>query len=151
MKKISNNALNTSGGIVFSDNKILFIIKKDKWDLPKGKIGLNRTKLETAKQEIFEETGIQKKDLKTIKKLVPTYYFKKIDGTSQLKKTTWYSFKYNGNMNTPLIPALEENITHCEWVDVLDIYKIFKNTHERIKYILELFLIDFKNNNHQLK
>ena len=54
-------------------------------------------------------------------------------------------------MNTPLIPALEENITHCEWVDVLDIYKIFKNTHERIKYILELFLIDFKNNNHQLK
>ena len=47
MKKISNNALNTSGGIVFSDNKILFILKKGKWDLPKGKIGLDRTKLET--------------------------------------------------------------------------------------------------------
>ena len=44
-----------------------------------------------------------------------------------------------------LIPALEENITHCEWIDIKKINKVFENTHERIKYILELFLIDHKN------
>ena len=145
MKHINDNSLNTAGGIVLSNNKVLFIIKNDIWDLPKGKIGLNRTKLKTAKQEIHEETGLRKKDLNTIKKLVPTYYFKNISGELVLKKTTWYLFHYVGKADVKLIPALEENITHCEWIDIKKINKVFENTHERIKYILELFLIDHKN------
>tara|TARA_A100001011_G_scaffold104357_1_gene110463 strand:- start:247 stop:705 length:459 start_codon:yes stop_codon:yes gene_type:complete len=144
MKKITNNSLNTAGGIVFSENKILFIFKKNKWDLPKGKIGKNRSKLDTAIEEIYEETGVFKKNLKVVKKLVPTYYFKKINGKNVLKQTTWYRFNYSGDLEAPFVPALDENITHCEWVDIVDMKKIFKNTHERIKYIIDLFLVDLK-------
>ncbi len=146
MKKLSKRSLNTSGGIVmYDDKKILFIVKKNKWDLPKGKIGHNRTKLNTAIDEIHEETGLKKKDLKIVKKLVPTYYFKNIEGENLLKKTTWFLFDFIGDLNSPLVPETKENITHCEWVTIDNIDKIFKNTHERIKYIIDLFLVDLKN------
>ena len=116
MKHINDNSLNTAGGIVLSNNKVLFIIKNDIWDLPKGKIGLNRTKLKTAKQEIHEETGLRKKDLNTIKKLVPTYYFKNISGDSfdnivhQAKLVNpWFTHEHVKNSFSSLSKLLNED------------------------------------------
>ena len=57
----------------------------------------------------------------------------------------WFLFDFIGDLNSPLVPETKENITHCEWVTIDNIDKIFKNTHERIKYIIDLFLVDLKN------
>lgn len=68
MKKIKS-----AGAIVFrkEGKKILFLLlgygikEKFWWDFPRGQMEKNERKLETAKREIFEETGL--KDLKFVK------------------------------------------------------------------------------------
>ncbi len=59
----------SSGGLVVNKDKILVVYqdKTDSWALPKGHIDDGETKLESAKREIFEETGIS--DLTFIKEL----------------------------------------------------------------------------------
>ena len=42
------------------ENQILFIFRKGKWDLPKGKIEKNEKIDEGALREVIEETGIKK-------------------------------------------------------------------------------------------
>ena len=50
-----------SGGIVKNDNnQILFIYRRGKWDLPKGKAEKGESIRETAVREVIEETGIEK-------------------------------------------------------------------------------------------
>ena len=71
--------INTCGGVVFADDKILFILKNDKWDLPKGRMDGNETKEETAVREIAEETGLLETDLQILRQVPTTYYYKIID------------------------------------------------------------------------
>ena len=53
-----NNKIKTAGGIVLKDDKILFIYKRGRWDLPKGKVEEGASSRKTAKIEISEETGL---------------------------------------------------------------------------------------------
>ena len=62
-----NNKIKTAGGIVLKDDKILFIYKRGRWDLPKGKVEENASSRKTAKIEISEETGLPKSQLKILK------------------------------------------------------------------------------------
>ena len=71
--------INSCGGVVFADDKILFILKNDKWDLPKGHLEQNETKEEAAIREIGEETGLLENDLQVLEQLPTTYYYKIID------------------------------------------------------------------------
>ncbi|QQS63451.1 MAG: NUDIX domain-containing protein [Chitinophagaceae bacterium] len=49
-----------AGGIVQNENKeILFIYRRNKWDLPKGKIEKKELPENAAAREIEEETGIK--------------------------------------------------------------------------------------------
>ncbi|MDI6861080.1 MAG: NUDIX domain-containing protein [Caldisericia bacterium] len=49
----------SSGGVIINQDKVL-ILKRDKtWVFPKGKVKENENLIETAKREIFEETGIK--------------------------------------------------------------------------------------------
>ena len=58
-KKLST--IVAAGGIVINkENQILFIFRKGKWDLPKGKIEKNEKIDEGAIREVTEETGIKK-------------------------------------------------------------------------------------------
>ena len=34
----NDSVISTCGGVVFADDKILFILKNGKWDLPKGRM-----------------------------------------------------------------------------------------------------------------
>ena len=59
--------IRTAGGLVIQNDKILFIYKRDKWDLPKGKIKQGNTKRETAIIEVEEETGLKYEKLKKVR------------------------------------------------------------------------------------
>ena len=53
--------IKATGGIVTNKkNQILFIYRKGKWDLPKGKMEKNESKKESALREVIEETGVKK-------------------------------------------------------------------------------------------
>ena len=60
--------IEAAGGIVQNENKdLLFIFRRGKWDLPKGKIENDETPEICAAREIEEETGV--KNLKRMKQL----------------------------------------------------------------------------------
>ena len=98
-----SSKIKTAGGIVLKDDKILFIYKRGIWDLPKGKVEEGSSSRKTAKIEISEETGLPKKQLKILKKLIPTHYHKKVDGEAIVKKTEWFLIKFNGDKHTCLL------------------------------------------------
>ena len=57
-KKI--DVVQAGGGIVVHENgKMLFIFRKGKWDLPKGKVDKGETIEAAAIREVEEETGVQ--------------------------------------------------------------------------------------------
>ena len=132
--------IKTAGGIVLKDDKILFIYKRGIWDLPKGKVEEGSSSRKTAKIEISEETGLPKKQLKILKKLIPTHYHKKVDGEAIVKKTEWFLIKFNGDEHTPLIPDKNEGITECKWFAFDELVLVLEKSHERIRYLIEFFL-----------
>ena len=135
----------TCGGVVFADDRILFILKGDRWELPKGKMDGSETKEETALREISEETGLLEADLEILEQLPTTYYYKIIDGVKRLKKTNWFFMKYAGDMNMGFKPAVEEGITECRWMGVDNMSEVYRNTYVRIMY-----LMDFVNQKYHL-
>ena len=106
-----SSKIKTAGGIVLKNDKILFIYKRGRWDLPKGKVEQGASSRSTAKTEISEETGLPRNQLKVLKKLIPTHYHKKVDGRIIVKKSDWFLIMFKGDEATPLIPDKNEGIT----------------------------------------
>ena len=135
-----NNKIKTAGGIVLKNDKILFIYKRGRWDLPKGKVEEGPSIRKTAKIEISEETGLPKNQLKILKKLIPTHYHKTVDGEVVVKKTEWFLIIFQGDESTPLIPDRNEGITECKWFTFDELVLVLEESHERIRYLIEFFL-----------
>ena len=99
-----SSRIKTAGGIVIKDDKILFINKNGRWDLPKGKMEQGVNKRNTAIIEISEETGLPKNQLSILKKLIPTHHLKQIEGKIIEKKTYWYLVEFKGEFTATLVP-----------------------------------------------
>ena len=135
-----NNKIKTAGGIVIKDDKILFIKKNGRWDLPKGKMETGVNKRNTAIIEISEETGLPENQLSIITKLIPTHHQKQIEGNIIEKKTYWYLVEFKGEITTTLVPDRQEGITECRWFYFDELMLILEESHERIRYLLDFFL-----------
>jgi len=135
-----SSKIKTAGGIVIKEDKILFIYKNGRWDLPKGKLERGFKSRETALIEISEETGLPQKELLILKKLIPTHYHKKVEGTTIVKKTFWYLVEFLGDPKTPLVPDTHEGITDCKWFSFDELVLVLEESHERIRYLVEFFL-----------
>jgi 8-oxo-dGTP pyrophosphatase MutT (NUDIX family) len=128
--------IEAAGGIVQNENKdLLFIFRRGKWDLPKGKIEKNEKSETCAEREIEEETGI--KELTFKKKIGDTYHIYDEFGKHFLKISHWYYFISKGNQT--LKPQLLEDITDVKWFKTKDIKKPIANTYATIKDILGNF------------
>lgn len=122
-----------AGGLVRNPkNKILFIFRNKKWDLPKGKAEPGELIEETALREVKEECGIH--HLILISPLAETYHTYGPKGSRRLKKTWWYKM-YSDEMD--LIPQKEEGITKIKWVKEEKLEKIFMNTFPSIIDVVE--------------
>ena len=135
-----NSKIKAAGGLVIKDDKILFINKNGKWDLPKGKIEQGVNKRNTAINEISEETGLPENQLSILKKLIPTHHKKQIKGKIIEKKTYWYLVEFKGEFTAPLVPDHHEGITECRWVYFDELMLVLEQSHERIRYLLDYFL-----------
>ena len=93
-----------SGGIVENSKKqILFIHRKGKWDLPKGKAEKNETIRETALREVTEETGIKR--LRIRKFYTNTFHLVRNNGLYFLKETSWF-LMYSAITSSVTLPLL---------------------------------------------
>ena len=122
-----------AGGLVErKDNKLLFIFRNNKWDLPKGGVEKKELIIEAAKREVTEETGVS--DLIIKKQLSDTYHIFKKGKRYRLKKTYW--FKMSTGYMGMIHPQIEEGILKGEWVTKEKIDAILKNAFENIRLII---------------
>ena len=122
-----------AGGLVQrTDNKLLFIFRNNKWDLPKGGVEKKELIIEAAQREVTEETGVS--DLIVQKQLSETFHIFKKGKRYRLKKTYWYkmSTSYMGKTE----PQTEEGIHKTKWVSKEKIDEILNDAFENIRIIV---------------
>lgn len=129
-----------AGGVILRKNKLLFIFRNEKWDLPKGKIEKGETAREAALREVEEECGIS--ELSIIKRLPPTYHmyispYKKSKGKWIFKETFWFEMKYSGKGKGT--PQQEEGITQVKWFSRNQLDEVWKNTYENLKSVISIY------------
>jgi 8-oxo-dGTP pyrophosphatase MutT (NUDIX family) len=131
--------IEAAGGIVKRNGQMLFILRNEKWDLPKGKLDAGETPEEAAIREVEEECGIQGHQI--IKLLPSTWHiyqstWKGSAGEWILKKTHWFEMEYTGTENGT--PETGENISEIRWFGKEDFGLVLENTYANLKEVIGL-------------
>jgi ADP-ribose pyrophosphatase YjhB (NUDIX family) len=115
--------IEAAGGLIFNTerSKILFIYRRGKWDLPKGKIDEGESIKKAAWREVAEECGLKTHRIED--HLCDTYHIYEHKGKLILKKTYWYIMSAE---EETLIPQAEEDITKAEWIPTTIAYETIK-------------------------
>lgn len=128
--------IEAAGGIVQNEERdLLFIYRRDKWDLPKGKMEKGETPEICAEREIEEETGIKNLLLKHA--IGDTYHIYEEEGKNILKISHWFYFTTKSNQK--IIPQTMEDISEVKWIHTRNIKAPMANTYQNIKDILTIF------------
>ena len=121
------------GGVVFNNkNEILFIYRRKKWDMAKGKLNRGEEIEVCAKREVQEETGIR--NLETVQFLTNTYHMY-LENTMVLKETSWFLLY---SEDTRLRPQANEGIQKVVWVHKNNVRYQLKNTYPAIHDIFRV-------------
>ncbi len=121
--------ISAGGGIVCNEKQeILFIFRRGKWDLPKGKLDEGEKIEDCALREVKEETGI--KDVTLDKFLLTTFHTYDENGKHILKESHWFMMRSSENQQ--LIPQQEEQITALKWVGRPQLASLLTNTFPSI-------------------
>lgn len=128
--------IEAAGGVVQNESKeLLFIFRRGKWDLPKGKMESKESAEGCAERETMEETGLKQLILKH--HIGDTYHVYDEYGKHYLKLSHWYYFTCDNGQK--LTPQTEEDILDAKWISTRDIKKPLSNTYATIKDILSEF------------
>lgn len=123
-----------AGGVVTNKKgKVLFIYRKDKWDLPKGIIKKNETLEACAVREVQEETGVQNLVIENF--LRTTYHIFKQNGKLKLKEVHWYAMTtdYEGE----LVGEVGEGIEKVRWKGPRKIREALENSYLNIRALFQ--------------
>ena len=123
-----------AGGVVQNEEgKVLFIYRKKRWDLPKGKVEKGESLEEGAMREVMEETGVKK--LKVGDLAGVTYHIFKRSNRYQLKESHWFfiSSKHEGE----LVPEAKEDITKAVWKGKNKTIKALEKTYPNIAHLFD--------------
>lgn len=124
-----------AGGIVKNrEDKILFIHRLGKWDMPKGKIEKGESLEQAALREVEEETSL--KELVLGDFINSTFHiYTERNGTKVLKTVYWFRMDYLGTADPQ--PQTEEGITEATWKDEKQIREeVLPSTFRNIALIL---------------
>jgi len=122
-----------AGGLVRNGhNECLFMFRRGKWDLPKGKLDPGETLQHCAVREVEEETGIKHVQL-GVPLLITNHTYDE-SGKHILKETHWYHMQADGAQS--LIPQAEEQISELKWAGKKDLAAIIANTYPSILDVL---------------
>lgn len=130
----------TAGGIVLNDKKEVLVVNQNNnsWSLPKGHIDPGEDALKAAIREIYEESGIEEKDLILLKDLGNYERYKiGLDGNddkSELKIIYMFLFESKNNKLKPIDPANPEAL----WVHKDKVSEML--THKKDKEFFAVWL-----------
>ena len=122
------------GGIAEKDDKILLIYRKDKWDLPKGKLDKGEGKRKGALREVEEECNVK---VKVGDKITHTWHTYIRNGKKHLKKTHWYRMECIDD--SKMKPQLDERITDVRWMGERDTQQAMVNSFRSIRHVIKKF------------
>lgn len=126
--------IEASGGLVKnSNNDFLFIYRREKWDLPKGKLEKNESPEAGAIREVEEECGITELEIKNLIEI--TYHTYNLKEKDILKRTYWFEMLYAGTKSPK--PQTEEEITEAKWINKNDLNEVLYNTFPSIIEVLK--------------
>jgi 8-oxo-dGTP pyrophosphatase MutT (NUDIX family) len=125
--------IKAAGGLVTNEaGELLFIFRKNKWDLPKGKLEDGEDIEACAVRETEEETGL--KGVRMGKPLITSHHTYDESGHHILKETFWYKLSVTGKQD--LKPQVEEHITEIRWVNPASMQEVLSNTYPLIRDVL---------------
>jgi 8-oxo-dGTP pyrophosphatase MutT (NUDIX family) len=127
--------IKAAGGVVTKDDKVLFIYRLGKWDLPKGKFDKGESPEECAVREVQEECAIQVKLGPEICKTWHTYTHNR---KSILKKTFWYAMENLDDKS--MKPQAEEGIEDIRWLSHHEAKVALINSYPSMRYLYKCFL-----------
>jgi 8-oxo-dGTP pyrophosphatase MutT (NUDIX family) len=124
----------TAGGGLVSNQEgaFLFMFRRGKWDLPKGKLDKGETIEDCALREVREETGLSKVSLGT--HLCTTWHTYRQHQKFYLKQSVW--FNMHTTANEVLVPQAEEDISELRWLHEKDWQFIYNNLFPSVKDVL---------------
>jgi 8-oxo-dGTP pyrophosphatase MutT (NUDIX family) len=137
------NLIQAGGGLVNNgEHAWLFMFRRGKWDLPKGKLDTGETLEQCAVREVGEETGLSAVQLHS--PLLITYHTYDENGKHILKETHWYRMSVSGGQAAIPVPDERiarfqqyETITEIVWADKERIAAMTKNTFPSIIDVLK--------------
>lgn len=124
--------IEAAGGVVDKSGKVLLIFRKDRWDIPKGKLEKGEKKRECAVREVEEETGVKVSIDRKINTTWHTYVNKK---KYVLKKTHWYVMKCLDDSN--MGPQVEEDIDEVRWMNLSELRAALYNSYRSIRVVVQ--------------
>jgi len=129
--------IDAGGGIIRNrKGELLFIFRKGKWDLPKGKIEAGETIADGAIREVKEECGLNQVSLGKLLSL--TYHTYTERNRCILKRSHWYEMSVPDGQK--LIPQAEEDITEIKWVKPAKLTEIRNNTYRSVADLIDEFV-----------
>lgn len=121
--------IDAAGGLVKNKKgEILIIKRRNKWDLPKGKVKKGESLQKASLREVSEECGIN--NIEIIQPLLSTYHTYVLNNRFILKKTYWFEMIYTGDSRPK--PQRKEEITEVKWFNKAKLNEVFKNTYQLI-------------------
>jgi 8-oxo-dGTP pyrophosphatase MutT (NUDIX family) len=146
MQKPYKNAdiieVEAAGGAVVArggeaDGRVLMMLRREMWDLPKGHLEAGETLSECAAREVCEECGLDPAMLEVGEELARTVHsYVSLAGHTEEKHTTWFRMLYTGN---PVLvtPQTEEEISALEWVSPEEARHRAATSFETIQEVIE--------------
>ncbi|MEY2800185.1 MAG: hypothetical protein RI934_1173 [Bacteroidota bacterium] len=132
--KAQFSIVKAAGGLIRNNkNEYLFIYRRGKWDLPKGKLDEGENFETAAIREVKEECGINQIELGELFHI--SYHIYEENKEWILKQTNWYLMK---SEDVELVPQLSEGITDLAWLQKAQFEKVLQNTYASIAEIIEM-------------
>jgi len=129
--------ITAGGGLVKNEKgEYLFIFRRGKWDLPKGKLDPDEDIDACALREVQEETGLLHVHLD--QPLGSTWHVYHERGLFILKESVWFSME--AKSTEPLIPQTSEDIHEIKWVAQTELESVLSNTYPSVKEVIHWIL-----------
>ena len=123
-----------AGGVVYHENKVLLILRKKLWDLPKGKAEPYEKKAQTAKREVEEECNIE---VHCGPKISTTYHIMAYGKRLTCKRTHWYAMHLINDAH--MRPQREEGIQEVVFFSPKQAMEKLRHSFLSVQYVLNLW------------